>query len=359
MAIPSSGPLSFANIQTEFGGSNPIGLNEYYAGGAYVAAGTTGTNGAVPSSGELPINKFYGTSAEIVGQAEYTWGANSSATYTWIAPAGVTSVSVIVIAYGGWGQEAFSYRCCVCCVPYGPVYYVAGTGGGGGGLAYRNNIPVTPGNGYTVSFNANGGEKQYFNAVTNTGTSVVASNGIEGCAGGGGGYFFYGTSGNNGGAGGRQLVATGGYTNARAGGGGSAGGYSNVGAAGGGTTTTTNGANGSGGAGGGGAASVGSGVGGGGGGGTGNLGEGASGTGGVATSGNSGGGTGGSGGGSGSAGTTLLAGKGGIGGQYGGGGGGHGSPQGSIQLGRRGFPTVRIIWPGTTRYFPSTRTGNL
>lgn len=63
MAIPASGPLSLSDIQTEFGGSNPISLNEYYAGGAYVPAGTTGTYGAVPSSGEISIRNFYGTTA--------------------------------------------------------------------------------------------------------------------------------------------------------------------------------------------------------------------------------------------------------------------------------------------------------
>jgi hypothetical protein len=62
MALPSSGPLTFADIQTEFGGSNPIGLNEYYAGGANVPAGTSGTYGAVPSSGQISVQNFYGTS---------------------------------------------------------------------------------------------------------------------------------------------------------------------------------------------------------------------------------------------------------------------------------------------------------
>lgn len=62
MALPSSGPLSLGDIQTEFGGSNPISLNEYYAGGAYVPAGTSGTFGAVPSSGTISIQNFYGTS---------------------------------------------------------------------------------------------------------------------------------------------------------------------------------------------------------------------------------------------------------------------------------------------------------
>lgn len=61
MALPSSGPLSLADIQTEFGGSNPIGMNEYYAGGAYVPSGTIGTYGAVPTSGTISIRNFYGT----------------------------------------------------------------------------------------------------------------------------------------------------------------------------------------------------------------------------------------------------------------------------------------------------------
>ena len=62
MAIPASGPLTMTTIQTEFGGSNPISLSEYYAGGGLVPAGTTGTYGAVPSSGTISIQKFYGTS---------------------------------------------------------------------------------------------------------------------------------------------------------------------------------------------------------------------------------------------------------------------------------------------------------
>lgn len=66
MALPSSGPLTLAAIQTEFGGSNPISLSEYYAGGAYVTAGTSGTYGAVPSSGAISIRNFYGTSSATV-----------------------------------------------------------------------------------------------------------------------------------------------------------------------------------------------------------------------------------------------------------------------------------------------------
>ena len=55
MALPASGPISLDDIQTEFGGTNPIGLSEYYS----AAAG-------VPASGEISIADFYGTSARVV-----------------------------------------------------------------------------------------------------------------------------------------------------------------------------------------------------------------------------------------------------------------------------------------------------
>lgn len=52
MALPSSGTITHAMIQQEFGGSNPIGLNEYYG----VATG-------VPTSGTISNSDFYGTQA--------------------------------------------------------------------------------------------------------------------------------------------------------------------------------------------------------------------------------------------------------------------------------------------------------
>ena len=56
MALQSSGAISLANIQTEFGGSNPISLSEYYRGGAYVTDNNTG----VPTSGAIQLDDFYG-----------------------------------------------------------------------------------------------------------------------------------------------------------------------------------------------------------------------------------------------------------------------------------------------------------
>lgn len=52
MTLQSSGAISLANVQTEFGGSNPIGINEYY-----------GRAAGIPASGTISLYDFYGKSA--------------------------------------------------------------------------------------------------------------------------------------------------------------------------------------------------------------------------------------------------------------------------------------------------------
>lgn len=52
MAMQGSGAITWAQIQTEFGGSNPIGINEYYGAG----------QGTITSSGALSASAFYGMS---------------------------------------------------------------------------------------------------------------------------------------------------------------------------------------------------------------------------------------------------------------------------------------------------------
>lgn len=58
MALQSSGTITMAQIQTEFGGSNPASLNEYYRGGSYVP--DTSTNSGIPTSGTIDMADFYG-----------------------------------------------------------------------------------------------------------------------------------------------------------------------------------------------------------------------------------------------------------------------------------------------------------
>ena len=52
MALQSSGAISLDDIATEFGGSTPHALSEYYG----VATG-------IPSSGTIALSDFYGASA--------------------------------------------------------------------------------------------------------------------------------------------------------------------------------------------------------------------------------------------------------------------------------------------------------
>lgn len=65
MTLPSSGPLSLNDIKGEFGGPSSPSLANYYAGGSYVPSGTSGSYGAVPTSGTISIQNFYGTSASL------------------------------------------------------------------------------------------------------------------------------------------------------------------------------------------------------------------------------------------------------------------------------------------------------
>jgi hypothetical protein len=58
--------LSLLMIQGEFGGpATDIAMNQYYAGGSYVPAGTSGDSGPIPSSGQISISQFYGSQSLI------------------------------------------------------------------------------------------------------------------------------------------------------------------------------------------------------------------------------------------------------------------------------------------------------
>ena len=264
------------------------------------------------------------------GQQAYT----TSGTFTWVAPTGVTSVSAVVVGAGQSGSLKSYNGCC----------YQAKSGMGGS-LAYLNNYTVTPGSSYTVvvgsSPSIGKGGNSYF-----SGTGVVLAKGGCQCGPSVGTASYRGGYGNN-------------CSSITAGpGGGGAGGYSGIGGAAG-ASGSTLGCAGAGGAGGGGGA----GFGGGGGGGVGLLGQGSSGCRGAWNPTNGGGGGGGgSGGASGASGVNSGGGlvNGGDGGAYGGGGGAAAySTNPSVVRKLGGVGAARIIWPGTTRSFPSTNTGDL
>ena len=232
------------------------------------------------------------------GAGEKVW--SSPGDYTWTAPSGVTSISVVLVGGGGGTANSSSQ-----------------SGGGGGGLAWKNNITVVPGTSYNLTVGVGGsygegsGIGSYYNGTDGGNSTLTVGSETYVAYGGKGGIYrsnggsSYPSSPGDGGSrspntdgggdGGRG--GWGGGSNA-GGGGGGAGGYTGDGGGGGyqGTSNgngTQGGAAGVGGGSGGGSAGQGGNSIGGGGGGTGLYGEGASGG---AASGGSNPGTGGNGG---------------------------------------------------------------
>ena len=63
MTMQTSGAISLSQIQTEFGGTNPISLSEYY-----------GADDGVPTSNAISFSDFYGTSSFVGGLMAETEG---------------------------------------------------------------------------------------------------------------------------------------------------------------------------------------------------------------------------------------------------------------------------------------------
>ena len=271
-------------------------------------------------------------------------------TRTWTCPENVYEVSTVCV--GGGGGSASNSN--------------SASGAGGGGLGWKNIIPVTPGNTYTIqvgkggtrivnsSSRAGSGGQSYF-----IDSSTVAGNGGEGAIGAsdtpGLGGSFVGDGGGNGGNGGTRGTSTN-----DSGGGGGAGGYSGNGGKGGDVVSGTgrNGSPGTGGGAGGGGGSGGadtSGCGGG----VGVYGEGNSGLGG---SGSVADGTGGKGGSGGEDATLPVYDDSPYNpskpGDFGGGGAGSDNTLAEYEDGGNG--AVRLIWgPRLIRKFPTRNTQDL
>ena len=65
MSIPASGAISLENLQTVFGGANPIGFNEYYLNAT--PALTAGVSGIPNIGSAISLNQFYGKSKPVTG----------------------------------------------------------------------------------------------------------------------------------------------------------------------------------------------------------------------------------------------------------------------------------------------------
>ena len=277
--------------------------------------------------GSTQLSEMYlGTVAlfpDIRGEAVFEGVGNT----TFEVPAGVDSVSIVCVGNGGPANSR--------------------AGGGGGGLAYANNVAVTPGETLDIQATARQG---FSGQGVFADPAYVKRGAVSLCEAGGGQHSF--SSQNTGGAGGTIIVGDGGGTGGKggngasgnSGAGGGAAGYSGNGGAGAAAGTGGSGTGGGGGGGGATGSSTSSG-----GGGVGVLsGEGASGAGGTS---NSDPGKGGSGGNDGNVNSSQL---GGGGGNNGGGSAGNDGNNSGQRFGGSG--AVRIVW-GDGRAFPSTDVG--
>lgn len=66
MTLQASGAITLANVQTEFGGANPISLSEYY-----------GADTGVPASGAISMSQFYGKSSVVQTTMTVTEGTTN------------------------------------------------------------------------------------------------------------------------------------------------------------------------------------------------------------------------------------------------------------------------------------------
>ena len=191
MALQSSGAIKLSEIQTEFTGSNPISMSEYYRGAGY----TTGNNTSVPETGAISISNFYGTKREFA----FTISTSSTTTQdlrTLAIAAGwdgaapvVATVNTGIVLQGSPGPEntgsggdaltiSGSFPAGVSLINNGTIV----GGGGGGGYAPRG------GTGQPGGVGGKG-------IVVSVAVSITNNNIIGGGGGGGGGGGSFGTGG--------------------------------------------------------------------------------------------------------------------------------------------------------------------
>ncbi len=161
MPISSSGPISFSQLQDEFGGTNPIDIDEYYTNNA--KGYTIGING-IPSSGNaISLSNFRGKFKDF----DYVFEKDG------IYTAQTNEIWVLCIGGGAGGYTTISGQY---------------NGGGGGALAWAK-VTVTPGSNYEVKVGAGGsydnsGTASSFNWNNTTGMAISAGGGQAKSVGG-------------------------------------------------------------------------------------------------------------------------------------------------------------------------------
>ena len=183
MALQSSGnAISLSDIQTEFGGTNPISMSEYYRGGSFMTDNNTG----VPTSGAIDMSDFYGTS----NQFEFTISTDTQE----------ANLSTLATAAGWNGTDPLNVT-----VASGVYLWSDDTAVGGLTIpSSLNGLVTITNNGYIIGRGGNSGSNDGGPALVNNATGVTLTNSSGAyIAGGGGGGLS--TSGGGGAGGGNSI----------------------------------------------------------------------------------------------------------------------------------------------------------
>jgi hypothetical protein len=182
MAIARSGPISFSNLQSEFGGVHPISLYEYRNGGGLVTAGVsysnygTGISGmSLPSyTGAYNLAQYRGADVANVYTTYYSGGTSpvktawsnpvsasfSVSTYLGTLSAGDT-FAVCARNTSGWpsGWTYGGYDTVIIACTYGSATSL--TGAAYGSKQFRPSISYDGANTVTISGAYRGGSTGY------------------------------------------------------------------------------------------------------------------------------------------------------------------------------------------------------
>ena len=219
MTLPSSGQITLANLQAEFGGSNPISLSEYYRGGAYVP--NSSFTSSVPTSGAITLQNFRGTSNIFAPTiTTNTADINLTSYLAGLGWNGVSAVQVTVAAnvyiYSTSTARGAFYNIPACTIiNNGFIMGKGGNGNGGAGgdaLTLAGNISLINNSGGYIGGGGGGGAR---------GNDAYFSGGCGGAGGGTGGVSRDGTGGGAGGS----IGGSGGNGSNTGGGSGPVGGY--------------------------------------------------------------------------------------------------------------------------------------
>ena len=182
MALQSSGAISLADLATEFGGTAPHSMSEYYLNGGLVSSNNTG----VPTSGAITLANFYSAFAAIV--LDITSNTSDYNILTAATAAGYNAASdttpiIVNVAAGVTvnGSSTYAMRTGALNADSDLTINVAATAsveGYTGATGGYDSIPGSPGGDAIYWETATGGSGAY---------SVVNSGTVGGGGGGGGG----------------------------------------------------------------------------------------------------------------------------------------------------------------------------